>query len=291
MIRMNTRQATFLKHSLTYLIFIIWGFTVAFPLYWVIITSFKLPVAVNARTTYIPWVDFQPALDAWYYILVEIRNQVIKPLLNSIIIANSAALFALALGTLAAYGLVRFNYHVPVLRWRNKEVTFWFVSQRMLPPVVVLFPFLVMYRFLGLIDTHIGLILAYTVFNLPLVVWIARDFFLGIPRELEESAQIDGCSHLGAFFKISLPLVAPGLVACYLVSLIFTWNEYLFALILTSNNAMTMPILIAGQNTSRGIQWWNLSALVLIEMVPVIIGAIILERFITRGLLAGSMKG
>src|SRR5262249_38089249 len=175
--------------------------------------------------------------------------------------------------------------------WKNHDIAIWFLSQRAVPPVVVLIPFLILYQFIGLIDTHLGLILAYTVFNLPLSVWILRDFFAGIPRELEDSAFIDGCSRFGAFVRIVLPLSVNGLVATYLVSLIFTWNEYLFALILTDQNAMTMPVLIAGQNTSRGIEWWTLSALVLLEMVPVIIGTVLLERFISRGLLAGATKG
>ncbi len=283
-----TRSRT-VKHTLTYVVFAIWSFLVFFPLYWVAITAFKLPVAVNAATTYLPWVDFQPSLDAWVYLLVDIRNQVVKPYVNSIIIANAAAALALLLGSAAGYGLTRFPYRFLV--WQNHDIALWFLSQRAVPPVVVLVPFLILYKFLGLIDTHLGLILAYTVFNLPLSVWITRDFFRGIPRELEDSALIDGCSQVGAFWRVVLPLAANGLIAAYLVSLIFTWNEYLFALILTDKDAMTMPVLIAGQNTSRGIEWWTLSALVLLEMVPVILGTILLERFISRGLLAGAMKG
>jgi multiple sugar transport system permease protein len=286
---MGANRTRTVKHGLTYVIFGIWGFLIFFPLYWVVITAFKLPVAVNASTTYVPWLDFQPSLDAWNYLLFEIRGQLIKPYLNSIIIANSAALLALFIGSAAGYGLTRFQYKFAI--WRNHEIAVWFLSQRAVPPVVVLVPFLILYKILGLIDTHVGLILAYTVFNLPLTVWITRDFFSSIPRELEDSAVIDGCSRFGAFVRIVLPLAANGLVAAYLVSLIFTWNEYLFALILTDNNAMTMPVLIAGQNTSRGIEWWTLSALALLEMVPVICGTILLERFISRGLLAGAMKG
>ncbi|HEY3081187.1 MAG TPA: carbohydrate ABC transporter permease [Chloroflexota bacterium] len=286
---MSASRARLVRHTLTYLVFALWSFVIFFPLYWVAITAFKYPIAVNAKTTYLPWIDFEPNLDAWRYLLVDIRSQVVKPFLNSIIVANASAALALFIGGAAAYGLTRFSYRF--LIWRNNDIALWFLSQRVVPPVVVLVPFLVMYRFLGLLDTHLGLILAYTVFNLPLTVWITRDFFAAIPHELEESAMIDGCSQFGAFWRIALPLVANGLVAAYLVSLIFTWNEYLFALILTGNEAMTMPILIAGQNTSRGIEWWTLSALVLLEMVPVIAGTILLQRFISRGLIAGALKG
>ena len=286
---MSASRARLVRHTLTYLTFALWSFVIFFPLYWVAITAFKYPIAVNAKTTYLPWIDFEPTLDAWRYLLVDIRSQVVKPFLNSIVVANASAALALFVGGAAAYGLTRFRYRFLV--WQNDQIALWFLSQRVVPPVVVLVPFLVMYRFLDLLDTHVGLIAAYTVFNLPLTVWITRDFFAAIPRELEESAMIDGCSQFGAFWRIAVPLVANGLVAAYLVSLIFTWNEYLFALILTGNEAMTMPILIAGQNTSRGIEWWTLSALVLIEMAPVIVGTIILERFISRGLLAGAIKG
>jgi multiple sugar transport system permease protein len=289
MLALGRSRSRTVKHTLTYAVFAAWSFLIFFPLYWVLITSFKLPVDVNARTTYLPWVDFQPSLDAWAYVLVTMGGQVIGPYLNSIIVANSSALLALFVGGAAGYGLTRFRYHWAA--WKNNDIAIWFLSQRVIPPVVVLVPFLVMYKALNLIDTRTGLVLAYTIFNLPLAVWITRSFFEGVPRELEDSAMIDGCSQFGAFWRIALPLVANGLVAAYLVSLIFTWNEYLFALILTDQNAMTMPILIAGQNTSRGIEWWTLSAMVLLEMVPMIAGTIILQRFITRGLLAGSMKG
>ena len=286
---MSASRARLVRHTLTYLTFALWSFVIFFPLYWVAITAFKYPIAVNAKTTYLPWIDFEPTLDAWRYLLVDIRSQVVKPFLNSIVVANASAALALFVGGAAAYGLTRFRYRFLV--WQNDQIALWFLSQRVVPPVVVLVPFLVMYRFLDLLDTHVGLIAAYTVFNLPLTVWITRDFFAAIPRELEESAMIDGCSQFGAFWRIAVPLVANGLVAAYLVSLIFTWNEYLFALILTGNEAMTMPILIAGQNTSRGIEWWTLSALVLIEMVPVIVGTVLLQRFISRGLIAGALKG
>jgi multiple sugar transport system permease protein len=284
----GTRSRT-VKHTMTYVVFAIWGFLIFFPLYWVVITAFKLPIAVNASTTYLPWVDFQPSLDAWNYLFFTIRDQLIKPYLNSIVIANVSAALSLILGAAAGYGLTRFQYHFAI--WRNNDIAIWFLSQRAVPPVVVLVPFLIVYGALGLTDTHIGLILAYTVFNLPLTVWITRDFFANIPRELEDSALMDGCSRFGAFWRVILPLAANGLVAAYLVSLIFTWNEYLFAVILTDKDAMTMPVLIAGQNTSRGIEWWTMSALVLLEMGPVIVGTILLQRFISRGLLAGAVKG
>ena len=150
---------------------------------------------------------------------------------------SSGATARSLLGSLAGYALTRFHYRVPVLKWRNSDIAFWIISQRMLPPVVVILPYVIMYRVLGLLDTHFGMILAYTVFNLPFAVWILRDFFAGLPLDLEESAMIDGASRLQAFRLIVLPLAAPGLIATFLFCLMFAWNDYLFALMLTFSRA------------------------------------------------------
>ena len=128
-------------------------------------------------------------------------------------------------------------------------------------------------------------------FNVPFAVWIMRDFFNGLPVDLEESARVDGATRWQAFYKIVLPLSAPGLVAVAIFSFIFSWNEYLFSLILTNFNAITLPVLIAGQNNTRGIEWWFISALTLTAVLPVVIMGLFLERFITRGLTAGAIKG
>lgn len=151
--------------------------------------------------------------------------------------------------------------------------------------------FVLLYNAFHLIDTYGGLIIAYTMFNIPFAVWIMRDFFNGLPVDLEESARVDGATRWGAFMRIVLPLSAPGLVAVAIFSFIFAWNEYLFALMLTNFNAITMPVLIAGQNNTRGIEWWFISASTLMAVVPVIIIGLLLERVITRGLTAGAVKG
>jgi multiple sugar transport system permease protein len=161
----------------------------------------------------------------------------------------------------------------------------------MLPAVVVILPYMIMYRILGLIDTRPGMILAYTVFNLPFAVWILRDFFAGLPVDLEESALIDGASRIQAFQKIVLPLAAPGLIAAFLFCLVFTWNDYLFALMLTFSRAATLPMFIAGEGTqSYGPQWWYLSALSLLSIAPMILITAAVERYITRGLVLGAIK-
>ena len=173
----------------------------------------------------------------------------------------------------------------------NNDIAFWLISQRMLPPVAVVVPIFILFKTLNLHDTRTALIVTYVAVNLPIVIWLMRDYFASIPTVLEESAAIDGASRIRTFISIILPISVPGLVATFLFVLVFTWNEYLLALFLSSNKAQTMPILVAAQNTTRGPQWWNMSVLILLMIVPVIAMAIMLERFIARGILVGAVKG
>ena len=276
----------------TYILLFAWALVALFPLYWLAITSFKQPIAVFQGPKYLPWIDFKPTLNAWKFLLTGPGHaSVLRDWRNSAIEAITSAALAVAIGSLAGYGLTRFSYRVPVLKWRNRDIAFWIISQRMLPPVVVVLPFLIMYRFMRLVDTYLGMILAYTIFNLPFAVWIIRDFFATLPLELEESALIEGASRLKAFRLIVLPLAAPGLVATFLFCMMFAWNDYLFALMLTFSRASTLPMYIAGEGTqSYGPQWWYLSALSLMAVVPMSIVAVLVERYINRGLVVGAIK-
>jgi multiple sugar transport system permease protein len=323
---------------LSYLFLGIWTFVVLFPLYWLLVTSFKLPIDVNLGPFYIPFVDFQPSLHAWDYILVgDLANDTRRNFLNTLIVAPVSASFALLLGTAAAYGLTRFDYRprlgailtfigclalvilaitlgVPPLiaivvgfvlfilllqtigkRFKralgNSDIAFWLISQRMLPPVAVVIPIYVLFQRLNMLDTRSALIITYLAVNLPIVIWLMRDYFQTIPLELEECAQIDGASRFRIFWSIVLPLAVPGLVATFLFVLVFAWNEYLLALFLSGAKSQTLPLTIAAQNATRGPQWWYMSVLILIMIVPVILIAILLERYIARGLLVGAVKG
>ncbi len=173
----------------------------------------------------------------------------------------------------------------------NNDIAFWLISQRILPPVAVVIPIYVLFQRMGLLDTLTALIVTYMAVNLPIVVWLMRDYFQSIPLELEESAKVDGASPYRVFWSITLPLAVPGMVATFLFVLVFAWNEYLLALFLSTADAQTMPLLVAAQNATRGPQWWYMSVLILIMIIPVIILAIVLERFISRGLLVGAVKG
>jgi multiple sugar transport system permease protein len=320
-----------------YLILGFWALMVLFPLYWLAITSFKLPIQVNKGPVYLPFVDFRPSLDAWHYIFVDLRDDTLRPYVNSVVVAVSSSLLAMLLGSAAAYALIRFRYRprvgvvvlfvgflvlaavaigfgVPPLlavvaaagcfavlagavgrRFKrtlsNRDIAFWMISQRILPPVAVVIPIYVLFQHLHLLDTRIALIITYAATNLPIVVWLMRDYFNRLPWELEEAAFVDGASIFRVFRSITLPLSIPGLVATFLIVFVFAWNEYLLALFLSSANAQTMPITVAAQNATRGPQWWYMSVLIQIMILPVIALAIGLERVISRGLLVGAVKG
>jgi multiple sugar transport system permease protein len=173
----------------------------------------------------------------------------------------------------------------------NSDIAFWLISQRILPPIAVVIPMFVLFQQVGLLDTLQALIVTYVATNIPIVVWLMRDYFAALPRELEESAAVDGASVYRIVRSIVLPISVPGLVATFLIVLIFAWNEFLIALILTSAKAQTMPLQVAAQNATRGPQWGPMSVLILIMIVPVVFMAIVLQRYISRGILVGALKG
>ena len=199
-----------------------------------------------------------------------------------IALSVAAAIFLIAIFTLARR--TRFALG-------NNDIEFWIISNRIMPPIVAVLPIYVMFQQLRLLDTQIALIATYTAVNLPIVVWLTRDFFAAVPIDLEESAEIDGASKFRVFFTIALPLVRSGLVATFLLVLILAWNEYLLALFLSNANAQTMPVLVSAQNTTRGPQWWNMSVLIVIMIAPVVIISTVLQKHIARGLLVGAVKG
>jgi len=177
----------------------------------------------------------------------------------------------------------------------NDDIIFWFVSQRMFPPIVTAFALFLIYSEIGrsgfrLIDTYWGLTLCYIAFSLPIVVWLMRDFFAALPIELEEAAMVDNVPMWRIFVEIVMPMSAPGLAATFMISLSFVWNEFLFALFLTTSKWQTLPILVAGQNSQRGDEWWAISAAALIAIVPMMIMAALLSRLMRSGLLLGAVK-
>ena len=174
--------------------------------------------------------------------------------------------------------------------WRNRDISFFFLSQLILPPAAVILPLYILFVESGLYDTLLGLTLLYTVVGLPIVIWIMRDQFDSLPVELEQAALVDGHSATGAFLRIAVPIAAPGMVASFILVVIFSWNEYLFSAVLTSKSAYTLPLLIATQVSSQGVKFWTMAAMGTATVAPLLIIAILLERYIVRGLTAGAVK-
>ena len=321
-----------------YAALLFWALVCLGPLYWVLITSFKQPITVDSGPYYFPFIDFQPSLDAWRYLFIEVGRDTVRPYINSVIVALAATVAAVLIGSFAAYALVRIRFQVKIAvvvaflalliltivavaafgvpwtiaaavavalfaiflatiaaRFRralgNSDIEFWIISNRIMPPIVAVLPIYLMFQQFHLLDTHIALIATYTAVNLPIVVWLMRDFFAGIPIEIEESAQVDGCGKFRTFFTIVMPLARSGLAATFMLVLILCWNEYLLALFLSNANAQTMPILVSAQNGTRGPQWWYMSALIVIMVAPVVVIAIALQKHIARGILLGAVKG
>jgi multiple sugar transport system permease protein len=358
-----------------YFLLAVWSFFVLFPIYWVIITSFKDAAAVNQGPFYIPFVDFQPTLDAWRVQFTEdpfcnfaaigrqmgllVYNSfafILSPIVslepmeprickiylaftNSVVISIFSTGLCVFVGSMAAYALARIHYrprfgnimifvllivaviyattYAGIPWWAsaavalalffflaralrgwfkmslgNNDILFWIISQRILPPIVVVIPLYVMFQAVGMLDTHMALILLYAVANMPIVVWLMYDFFRHLPIELEESAQLDGATRLRIFWEIVLPLTRPGLAATTLLVLVLSWNEYLFAVFLATVKVQTMPIMVAAKNAgTQGVFWWEMSALIVVMIIPVILMAVLLTRFISKGVLMGAVKG
>jgi multiple sugar transport system permease protein len=279
-----------------YAVLILWAFICLFPIYWTVTTSFKMAPDVM-KGNMVPWLDFTPKWLGWKSLGLSpdtigagstVRDEFLKRFTNSTIISLTASALAVVLGSLAAYGLSRFSYRF--LWMKNADISFFFLSQLILPPVVLALPFLVLYREVDLLDTRIGLILLYTLTVLPIVIWIMRDQFASIPTELEEAALVDGLGIWGAFLTIILPIALPGMVAAFILSLVLTWNEYFFAALLTSTHANTLPVMVASQTGSQGISWWSMAALSWAAILPLVVIGIILEKYIIKGMAAGAVK-
>jgi len=285
-----------LKRTLIYLALAVWTVIALFPIFWTISTTFKVAKDVQLGHI-IPWLEYTPSWLGLRAIGLSPdtiftpstpREEFIKRFWNSIQASFGGSALALVLGSMASYGLSRFQYKFAI--WRNKDISFFFLSQLILPPVVLAMPFLVLYKELALLDSMMGLIMVYALMVLPIVIWIMKDQFDTIPQELEQAALVDGCSAWGAFLRIILPIALPGMVAAFILSVILTWNEYFFAALLTSSYAKTLPVMVASQTGSQGISWWSMAALSTAAILPLIIIGIALERYIVKGLTAGSGK-
>ncbi len=254
------------------------------PVYWMLTISLKSEADQFASPP--QWFIFKPTFE--HYQDAFVTRSFGQFLLTSAIVASLSTLCAMLIGTIAAYGLARFELQYKL----NQRLSLWILSTRMFPPIVTAVPLFLMMRDLRLLNTLIALVIVYTAFNLPFVVWMMRGFFKEIPQEIEEAALVDGDSRMGALVRVILPLVTPGLAATAVFCLIMSWNEFLFALVLTQTDAaMTLPIGIAGRVTQYEIKWGVMSAAGVVAMLPILVFALSVQRYLVRGLSLGAVKG
>jgi multiple sugar transport system permease protein len=249
-----------------------------FPIFWMVSTSFK---PAHEVITYPPiFVPSRPTIHA-YLEAFEARGTI--ALQNSVLIATVTTIVSIVTASLAAYSFARFKlggFHLP----------FWILSTRMMPAVASIIPLFILFKHLGFIDTWYGIAITHLVITLPFAVWMLRGFFLEIPVELEESAMIDGASRLRALCRVVLPLTAPGLAVTAFFTFIFSWNEFMFALILSRRVATTMPVLISGMYSAHGVLWSVMSALAVIGMLPVLVLAFFSQKYLVRGMTLGALN-
>jgi len=256
------------------------GFTVLFlfPLFWAFLTSIKLHKDIF---TYPPRWIFTPTLGNYLYVLHQ--TEYVKFMINSAVISFSSAAISVFLGALAAFGLSRFRIR------GSKNILMWILSLRMIPPIAIVVPFYLMAIRSGLYDTRIGLAIVLLTINLPIAVWMQMSYIKEIPKAIEESAMIEGCSPIGAFLRVILPLEASGLFATFIMCLIFSWNEFPLTMILTSETSRTLPVSMLSWDTQRGLQWGNMMAASMMAIAPILIFTIFALKYLVRGLTLGSV--
>ena len=269
-----------------------------FPLYWIAVSSIKTRAEVISKVpTYIPFVQFEPTLDNYISVLiggtVESETGVRASadlsvfrdrLLNSIIIAGTSTLLAVGLGTLTAYAVSRFR--IPA----ESDLMFFILSTRMLPPVVVLIPIFLLFSNLKLNNTFLGIILLYTTFNVPFVVWMMKGFFDEIPLEYEEAAMIDGYSRLQAIWKIVIPEAIPAMAATAVFSAIVAWNEFVLANLLNRDYAATVPPWLNSIIGVGAVEWGRLAAASVVFVIPIVIFTFLVRNYLLRGVTFGAVR-
>ena len=249
------------------------------PLLWMVISSFKSPDDLLATT---PSVVFTPTLEHYGALF---QSGLWGYVQNSLLAAGISTIIAVTLGCLAGYGLSRATF-------RGKDhVAFWIISTRMAPIAAVILPLFILFRYAGLLDSTLGLIIAYLTFNLPFAIWIMNSFFADLPPSLEEAALVEGATRFEAFWRIALPLTAPGIVTTAILCLVFSWNDYAFAVTFAGPDSQTLPIAASQLNTQTGLNWGQLTAIGTIVVAPMILVGLAVRRYLVKGLTLGAVTG
>jgi multiple sugar transport system permease protein len=249
-----------------------WSLWIGYPLYWLLITPFK----PSSRVGNLPFIDFQPTASSFVSTFRPAADARLA-LTNSIVVSVSAACIALVLGAMAGYGLARFRYRIG--RISNDQLSFFFLAQRLFPIAVLSVPYLILFRTLNLLDTPLALVLGEIGFGTPFVAWLMRDFFVALPRDVEDSAMIDGCSRLQVLWHIVFPLSTPGLVAAFTLIFLGAWNDYVLALVVTFSQSVTLPLYLQAHPNAT---------VALVSVLPPALIGLALQRYLTRGLSFGA---
>jgi multiple sugar transport system permease protein len=250
-----------------------------FPVLWLIQLSLKVESEAFRMP---PKLFFWPTLENYVALF---QGKFARSFGNSLIVSLFTTLSSLVLGVPAAYALSRAGFQA------DKSIALWILTTRMAPPIAFAIPFFLTYRYLGLIDTLLGLVVIYLTFNLSLVIWMMRTFFDGLPRSLEEAAEIDGAGPWSAFLRIALPLAGPGLATTAIFCFLFAWNDFFFALVLTRSKAQMAPVAIVNFMNYEGWEWGKIAAGGSMIMLPVVAFSLLVRRYLIRGLTAGAVKG
>lgn len=250
-----------------------------FPIYWLVAISLKTPDEIFASPPI--WIPGQIQFQNY---AVLFKDGDVWTIWNSLVVATISTVVAMLLGTMCAYSMARF-------RTGGDHFAMWVISNRMIPPIVIVFPVFLLYVKLGWVDTRLGLIVLYTAFNLPYVIWMMRGYIQDVPIELEESALVDGCSRLQTFRLIVLPVIRGGLFATAVFTFVFAWNEFVFALVLTRSNATTFPVQVTHYFGGQSNFWAKIAAMSTLGTIPIFIAVAMLQKFLVRGVSMGAVKG
>jgi len=266
------------KKTLFYLVVLILLVVELFPIFLVFSTSFKPKDAVFDAN---PFSSFELTLKNYKRVLFE--RDFLNNIKNSVIIAVVTTIISVSFGAMASYGLARFTFK------GDEQIGLSILASRMIPPITLSVPLFVLMRKVRLLDTHFVLILAHISFILPYIIWMTLPFFQGIPKAYEEAALIDGCSRFGSFIRIFIPLVAPGLVVASIFSFVYSWNDFLYALVLAGSEVKTVPIAVSGFIGQFGPQWGAMTAAGTLALIPIFIFALALQKYIISGLSVGGI--
>jgi multiple sugar transport system permease protein len=265
--------------ALRYLAAILLTLFFVFPVYWLFTISFKTPDEIFA---------FPPA---WYPKSIQFSNYAVlfkdgdaETVWNSLVLSAVSTVIAMFLGTMAAYSLVRF-------KTGGENLAVWIISQRMMPPIAIVFPVFLLYVYFGWVDTYHGMIILYTAFSLPYVIWMMRGYLEDIPLELEESALVDGCTRWQVLWKVVFPMARTGLFATAVFTFIFAWNDFLFAFVLTRTEVVTYTVQVTHYFGGQSNFWAKIAAMSVLGTVPVFITVAMLQRYLVRGISMGAVKG